>query len=82
MKTFGMGCKIFIYEDAALEKIELLRKHGGDVVLHGHDCLDAELEARRRAKVSKYLIYYQIRSVIGRLTPQYKSIFRSTVVLG
>jgi threonine dehydratase len=51
-KALGLTARIFVPETAAAGKVEKIRRAEAEVVHHGTDGLDTEIEARRRAMSS------------------------------
>lgn len=45
-----MRPRIYLGASAAPSKVQALREAGADVVTHGHDVVEAEVEARRAAE--------------------------------
>jgi threonine dehydratase len=67
MAIRGRRATIYVAEDIEPARLELLREHGVDVVIHGEGAWDAEKEARRVAEVDDkiYVSPYNDPIVVG-----------------
>ena len=67
MRIRGRRATIYVAEDMAASRLELLRAHGLDLVIHGEEAWDAEKEARRVAQEEDkiYVSPYNDPVVVG-----------------
>ncbi len=65
--SFGGQGKIFIPENASPAKIEDLKRHGVELVLHGHDCIMSETLAKNTARQDglEFISPYNDPKIIG-----------------
>jgi threonine dehydratase len=67
LNKFNIKGSIFLPENAAASKIEIIRDYGTDLQFYGDDCLKAELKAKEEAKKQGmvYISPYNDMKVIG-----------------
>jgi threonine dehydratase len=67
LNKFNIRGSIFLPENAAASKIEIIRGYGADLQFHGDDCLKAELKAKEEAKKHDmvYISPYNDMKIVG-----------------
>ena len=67
LNKFNIKGSIFLPENAAASKIEIIRSYGADLQFHGDDCLKAELKAKEQAQKHgmTYISPYNDMKIIG-----------------
>jgi threonine dehydratase len=67
LNKFNIKGSIFLPENAAASKIEIIRGYGADLRFHGDDCLKAELKAKEEARKQGivYISPYNDMKILG-----------------
>ncbi|MFC2145836.1 threonine/serine dehydratase [Acidobacteriota bacterium] len=67
LNKFNIKGSIFLPENAAASKIEIIRGYGADLQFHGDDCLKAELKAKEEAQKHGmvYISPYNDMKILG-----------------
>jgi threonine dehydratase len=67
LDKFNIKGWIFLPENAAASKIEIIRGYGADLRFHGDDCLKAELKAKQEARKHEmvYISPYNDMKIVG-----------------
>lgn len=67
LDKFGINGSIYLPENAAKPKVDLIRSYGADLKFHGEDCLRAELKAKETAEQNDmvYVSPYNDMKIVG-----------------